>query len=138
MGANFIDFGRAERLNDRENDVMKAPSFRVFPLGLACLVAGCVAATVCAETVTLRIVTYNIEDDINGATTPLPGLINRSAGGSVTNGGVLKGIGEERRCYGAFQGGMSGHQRRRLSAAQHRAQTDTLKRAVYFGVAENM
>ena len=48
-----------------------------------------------AQTRTLRIVAYNIEDDINGATTPLPGLIAPSVGGSVTNGGVLEGIGEE-------------------------------------------
>jgi hypothetical protein len=34
---------------------------------------------------TLRIVAYNIEDDINGATTPLPGLYS-----------VLEGIGEEK------------------------------------------
>ena len=47
-----------------------------------------------AQAITLRIVTYNISDDINGATTPLPGLIAPS-GGSVTNGGVLEGIGEE-------------------------------------------
>src|ERR1700722_9337579 len=33
----------------------------------------------------IRIVTYNIEDDINGATTPLPGLYQ-----------VLEGIGEEK------------------------------------------
>ena len=48
-----------------------------------------------AQTRTLRIVAYNIEDDIDGATTPLPGLIAPSVGGSVTNGGVLEGIGEE-------------------------------------------
>ncbi len=107
---------------------MKAPAFRVLLPGLACLLAGCVATSVCAKTVTLRIVTDNIEDEINGAITPLPGLINPSAGGCVTNVGVLKGIGGERRRYGAFQGGMSGHQRRRLSCGwQHRAQTDTLK-----------
>jgi hypothetical protein len=46
-----------------------------------------------AQTRTLRIVTYNIEAD-TGTTTPLPGLIAPS-GGSVTNGGVLEGIGEE-------------------------------------------
>lgn len=49
-----------------------------------------------AQTRTLRIVTYNIEADINGATTPLPGLI--APPGNVTNvqaGGVLEGIGEE-------------------------------------------
>src|SRR5277367_2727077 len=48
-----------------------------------------------AQTRTIRVVSYNIEDDINGATTPLPGLISPSSGGSVTNGGVLEGIGEE-------------------------------------------
>lgn len=42
----------------------------------------------------LRVATYNIEDDINGATTPLPGLIAPS-GGAVLQGGVLEGIGEE-------------------------------------------
>jgi hypothetical protein len=62
------------------------------------------------QTRTLRIVTYNIEDDIanktfgppfsTDATTPLPGLISPYAGGSSTNGsftggGVLEGIGEE-------------------------------------------
>jgi hypothetical protein len=49
-----------------------------------------------AQTRTLRIVTYNIEDDINGATTPLPGLV--APPGNTTNvnaGGVLEGIGEE-------------------------------------------
>jgi hypothetical protein len=46
-------------------------------------------------TQTIRVVTYNIEDDINGATTPLPGLIIPSGGGTVQQGGVLEGIGEE-------------------------------------------
>src|SRR5579859_1997000 len=56
----------------------------------------CAIATVAsAQTRTIRVVSYNIEDDINGATTPLPGLIAPSSGGSVTNGGVLEGIGEE-------------------------------------------
>src|ERR1019366_1350232 len=48
-----------------------------------------------AQTRTIRVVTYNIEDDISGNTTPLPGLIAPSSGGSITNGGVLEGIGEE-------------------------------------------
>jgi PKD repeat protein len=63
-----------------------------------------------AQTLTLRIACYNIEDDISNAnfgppfsvdaTTPLPGLISPYAGGSntngaITNGGVLEGIGEE-------------------------------------------
>jgi hypothetical protein len=54
------------------------------------------APSVGAQTRTLRIVCYNIEDDISGASTPLPGLI---APPSNTNnfqaGGVLEGIGEE-------------------------------------------
>ena len=48
-----------------------------------------------AQTRTLRIVTYNIEDD-TGQTTPLPGLIAPTNNTSnVTAGGVLEGIGEE-------------------------------------------
>ena len=53
------------------------------------------AASVSAQKVTIRVVTYNIEDDINGVTTPLPGLISPSGGGTVQQGGVLEGIGEE-------------------------------------------
>jgi len=49
-----------------------------------------------AQTRTLRIVTYNIEDDIGGATTPRPGLIAPpSSPSNVQAGGVLEGIGEE-------------------------------------------
>jgi PKD repeat protein len=59
------------------------------------LLAGGLSVPALAQTRTLRIVTYNIEDDINGATTPLPGLIAPSSGGTVLNGGVLEGIGEE-------------------------------------------
>ncbi len=61
------------------------------------LVAACFfALAVSAQTRTLRIVTYNIEDDINGATTPLPGLIAPPSNTSnVQAGGVLEGIGEE-------------------------------------------
>jgi PKD repeat protein len=43
---------------------------------------------------TIRVAIYNIEDDIDGATTPLPGLIAPS-GGTVQQGGVVEGIGEE-------------------------------------------
>lgn len=49
-----------------------------------------------AQTRTLRIATYNIEADIDGVTTPLPGLI--APPGNTTDyaaGGVLEGIGEE-------------------------------------------
>jgi hypothetical protein len=49
-----------------------------------------------AQTRTLRIACYNIEDDINGATTPLPGLIAQPSNtNNVQAGGVLEGIGEE-------------------------------------------
>ncbi len=70
-------------------------SIRYFSGGIAFLAACSFAAVASAQTRTIRIVSYNIEDDINGATVPLPGLIAPSSGGSVTNGGVLEGIGEE-------------------------------------------
>ena len=47
-----------------------------------------------AQTRTLRIVTYNIEADTGGYTGPRPGLVAPS-GGTVQQGGVLEGIGEE-------------------------------------------
>jgi hypothetical protein len=43
----------------------------------------------------LRIVTYNIEADTDGYTAARPGLIIPSGGGTVQQGGVLEGIGEE-------------------------------------------
>ena len=52
-----------------------------------------------AQTQTIRIVTYNIDTDQGqsgaGFTVPQPGLITPASGGTVTNGGVLEGIGEE-------------------------------------------
>jgi len=49
-----------------------------------------------AQTRTVRIVTYNIEADIDGVTTPLPGLITPwTNANNVAAGGVLEGIGEE-------------------------------------------
>jgi PKD repeat protein len=74
--------------------LMKAVATRVLPGCLAFFAACGITAVASAQTETLRIVTYNIEDDV-GTTTPLPGLITPSGGGSVTNGGVLEGIGEE-------------------------------------------
>ena len=74
---------------------MKAVASRFLSGSLAFFVVGGVTANVSAQTRTIRIVTYNIEADINNASTPLPGLIAPSSGGSVTNGGVLEGIGEE-------------------------------------------
>ncbi len=64
--------------------------------GLLALAATLLALTAPAQTRTLRVVTYNIEADINGTTTPRPGLI--APPGSPNNvqaGGVLEGIGEE-------------------------------------------
>ena len=53
------------------------------------------ALAVCAQTRTLRIVTYNIAADV-GVTTPLPGLIAPPSNiTAYTSGGVLEGIGEE-------------------------------------------
>jgi endonuclease/exonuclease/phosphatase family metal-dependent hydrolase len=67
-----------------------------FLAGRLALLLACGLATVAyAQTITLRIVTYNIEADINGYTTAHPGLITPSAGGTVQQGGVLEGIGEE-------------------------------------------
>ncbi|MGD0058635.1 MAG: hypothetical protein ABSD58_04375 [Verrucomicrobiia bacterium] len=70
-----------------------------FMLGCATFFSACgIAAVASAQATTnrtIRVVCYNIEADISGATAPLPGLIAPSSGGSVTNGGVLEGIGEE-------------------------------------------
>ena len=52
-------------------------------------------AVASAQSRTIRVVSYNIEDDISNATTPLPGLIFPYSSGSTTNGGVLEGLGEE-------------------------------------------
>src|SRR5580704_5998228 len=84
--------------------IMKAVTVRF----LSCWVAfflGCgFAAVASAQTRTIRVVAYNIMDDIDGFTTPLAGLITpftgtgtftSSSSGTVTNGGVLEGIGEE-------------------------------------------
>src|ERR1035441_4700575 len=74
---------------------MRRIIIHIFPYCVVFLAAYGITAIASAQTRTIRVVTYNIEDDINNATTPLPGLISPSSGGSVTNGGVLEGIGEE-------------------------------------------
>jgi hypothetical protein len=80
-----------------------------FRLALGCIaffVACGITAVASAQATTnrtIRVVCYNIMDDINGFTTPLAGLIAPFGGGgftefssgTVTNGGVLEGIGEE-------------------------------------------
>jgi len=86
--------------------IINCKALGVFTFCAICLLT----STVFAQTRTLRIVTYNIEDDIastvfgppfsTDATTPLPGLVSPYAGGTSTNGsytggGVLEGIGEE-------------------------------------------
>jgi PKD repeat protein len=63
--------------------------------GTALLLVAGLYSVALAQTRTLRIVTYNIEADTGGYTTARPGLIAPSSGGSVINGGVLEGIGEE-------------------------------------------
>jgi hypothetical protein len=78
-----------------------------FLLGCAFVLAAFgMAVAASAQTTTnrtIRVVCYNIMDDIDGFTTPLAGLIapfggggfTESSSGTVTNGGVLEGIGEE-------------------------------------------
>lgn len=62
---------------------------------LVCTLGSLVSPT-SAQTEALRIVTYNIEADINGVTAPRPGLIAPpSSPTNVQAGGVLEGIGEE-------------------------------------------
>src|SRR5208337_4084652 len=69
---------------------------RIIPSCLAVFVACALVSVAFAQTRTLRVVTYNIEDDINGATLPLPGLIAPPGNtNNVLAGGVLEGIGEE-------------------------------------------
>jgi PKD repeat protein len=84
---------------------MKPTSKCFLRAAVAFCVAGGFATLAPAQNLTLRVVCYNIEDDITNstfkvdATTPLPGLIfpynYPYSGGPTTNGGVLEGIGEE-------------------------------------------
>lgn len=62
---------------------------------LLCMAGLLLAPSAFSQTKTIRIVTYNIEDDIDGATAPLPGLIAPWQGGPASEGGVLEGLGEE-------------------------------------------
>src|ERR1700735_4409336 len=74
---------------------MKTVIPRVLFYGLAFLTAA-VTTTAFAGTRIIRVACYNIEDDINGATVPLPGLIAPPSNtNNVTAGGVVEGIGEE-------------------------------------------
>jgi hypothetical protein len=79
-----------------KSSFMKQTKIKLFWLVLVLLAGCCLTLTVSAQNQTLRIVTYNIEDDINGATTPLPGLVAPPGNtADVLAGGVLEGIGEE-------------------------------------------
>ena len=90
-------------LKELRKQLMKSGTLHLVPGGMACFVAcGLVTmASAQTQTRTIRVVCYNIEDDITNstfkidATTPLPGLIFPYSGGSTTSGGVLEGIGEE-------------------------------------------
>jgi hypothetical protein len=63
---------------------------------LAILTLPLATAHLSAQTRIVRVVTYNIEADIDGATSPLPGLIAPPTNtSSYQSGGVLEGIGEE-------------------------------------------
>jgi PKD repeat protein len=64
---------------------------KILPTAIACAIA-CSAS---GQTRTLRIVCYNIEADTGGFSTPRPGLVVPYNGGTVLNGGVFEGIGEE-------------------------------------------
>jgi endonuclease/exonuclease/phosphatase family metal-dependent hydrolase len=70
-------------------------STRFLSVGVGLLITSAALSDATAQTRTLRIVTYNIEADTGGFTAPRPGLIVPSTGGTVQNGGVLEGLGEE-------------------------------------------
>src|SRR6201996_8481256 len=68
----------------------------IYPVAVAALLIVFFTPNAWTQTRTLRIVTYNIEDDIDNATVPLPGLISPPSNtNNVQAGGVLEGIGEE-------------------------------------------
>jgi PKD domain len=84
--------------------------------GLILFVIGGAPANVSAQTRRIRIVTYNIQDDVTqggiGFTNPLAGLIapfsgtgtfTQNSSGTVTNGGSVEGIGEEVLAGDVFQ-----------------------------------
>jgi phosphatidylinositol-3-phosphatase len=90
--------------------LMKRGAIRTFLGCVTFLAVAGVTAVVSAQTRTIRIVAYNIQADTVGIDTPglvspscgliVPdnspnGVFNTNCTGSVTNGGVLEGIGEE-------------------------------------------
>ena len=73
---------------------MKTITPRLLSISTVLFVVFGITSLASADTRTLRIVCYNILCDTT-STTPNPGLITPQIGGSITNGGVLEGIGEE-------------------------------------------
>jgi PKD repeat protein len=73
---------------------VKPITYRFLQKAMALSIICGFATVATAQNLTLRIVCYNIEADIDNVIAPLPGLIAPS-GGSTTSGGVLEGIGEE-------------------------------------------
>jgi PKD repeat protein len=91
----------------KKNSLAKAVTARLL-LGSITLLAACGIATVASAqstTRTVRVVCYNMDDDVGTLTTPFAGMVTpfngtggsftTNSSGSVTNGGVLEGIGEE-------------------------------------------
>jgi endonuclease/exonuclease/phosphatase family metal-dependent hydrolase len=89
---------------------MKLTNIKLFRLVIVLLTSCCLIITASAQNQTLRIVTYNIQADTVGIATPgivspacgliepyegSGGTYNTNCSGSVINGGVLEGIGEE-------------------------------------------
>jgi hypothetical protein len=97
----LLDSGRAGGIIQTTSNQQRSSPIKTVTIHfvLGCIALGTVldiSSADAAQTWTLRIVTYNIEDDIYGATTPLPGLIAPPANpNNVQAGGVLEGIGEE-------------------------------------------
>jgi hypothetical protein len=90
-----IHFGPSiQRL--KENHFIKTINRHYFLSSVIFLLACCFIHVASGQTRTVRVVTYNIAADIDGATSPLPGLIAPPGNTSdVQAGGVLEGIGEE-------------------------------------------
>jgi hypothetical protein len=100
-GWYFLDSGWADGIMQMTDNQQRSSPIKtvVIHFVLGCIALGTVfdiSPAAAAQTRTLRVVTYNIKDDINGATVPLPGLITPPSNmNNVEAGGVLEGIGEE-------------------------------------------
>jgi PKD repeat protein len=100
---SFRDFGKLPLTSAGKKRFIMAEMRFLKPTTYCFLRAAAVICVACgfgtlasAQNLTLRIVCYNIEADIDNATAPLPGLIYPASGSTATtSGGVLEGIGEE-------------------------------------------